>query len=103
MSIGHRITGVAMVLCIPLMIYLLDGAVSSPEGFASVSETVSGFPFKILLFLLLWALMHHLLAGIRYLLLDVAIGVEKPMFRQSAYAVLGGAPVLALIFLGVLS
>ena len=103
MSIGHRISGVAMVLGIPLLIYLLDQSVSSAEGFASVSETVAGWPFKILLFLALWALMHHVLAGIRYLLLDVDIGIDKPLFRQTALGVLVAAPVLALLLTGVLS
>lgn len=103
MSIGHRISGVAMVLGIPLLIYLLDQSVSSAEGFASVSEMVAGWPFKILLFLALWALMHHFLAGIRYLLLDVDIGIDKPLFRQTALGVLVAAPVLALLLTGVLS
>jgi succinate dehydrogenase / fumarate reductase cytochrome b subunit len=103
MSIGHRITGVVMVLAIPALIYLLDVSVSGPEGFAAVSEMVTGLPFKLVLFLALWALMHHFLAGIRYLLLDVDVGVESPMFRHTALAVLAAAPLLALLLTGVLS
>jgi len=103
MSIGHRISGVAMVCVIPYMISLLDESVAGPEGFASVSETVAGWPFKLFLFLLFWAFMHHFLAGIRYLLLDVDIGVDKPLYRQTAIGVLVAAPVLALAVTGVLS
>jgi succinate dehydrogenase / fumarate reductase cytochrome b subunit len=47
--------------------------------------------------------MHHFLAGIRYLLLDIDIGVDKPVYRQTAWAVLAGGPVLALLLLGALS
>ena len=47
--------------------------------------------------------MHHFLAGIRYLMLDIDIGIEKPVYRQTAWAVLVAAPVLALILLGALS
>jgi succinate dehydrogenase / fumarate reductase cytochrome b subunit len=101
-SIGHRISGLFLALAIPLMLYLLDASVSGPDGFASVTETVSGWPFTILLFLLLWALMHHFLAGIRYLLLDLDVGVEKPLFRQTALGVLVVAPVLALMLTGAL-
>ena len=103
MSIGHRISGVVMVLGIPALIYLLDKSTSSPEGFAAVRETVTGLPFKVLLFLALWALMHHFLAGIRYLLLDVDVGVDKPVYQQTAIAVLAAAPLLALLLTVVLS
>jgi succinate dehydrogenase / fumarate reductase cytochrome b subunit len=100
LSIGHRITGVFLALSIPAMIYLLDLSVSGPEGFARVREILSGWPFAVLLFLVLWALMHHLLAGIRYLLLDVHVGLGRPAFRQTAWAVLVAAPVLALLLTG---
>jgi len=103
MSIGHRVTGVIMVLAIPALIFLLDVSVSSPDGFAAISKMVSGLPFKIALFLAMWALAHHFLAGIRYLLLDVDVGVEKPLYRHTALAVLVAAPVLALLLTGVLS
>ena len=103
LSIGHRISGVAMVFAIPIFVYLLDESLSGPEGFAFVSQTVTGWPFRLFLFFCLWALAHHFLAGIRYLLLDVAVGVEKPMFRRTAFGVLISAPVLALLLTGVLT
>ena len=103
MSIGHRITGVVMVLGIPALIYLLDQSVSGPEGFAAAREMVTSLPFKVLLFLALWALMHHFLAGIRYLLLDVDVGIDKPLYGQTALGVMVAAPVLALLLTGVLS
>jgi succinate dehydrogenase / fumarate reductase, cytochrome b subunit len=103
MSIGHRITGVVMVLAIPALVYLLDRSVAGPEGFASVKVMVTSLPFQIVLFLALWALAHHFLAGIRYLLLDVDVGVDKPMYRHTALAVLVAAPGLALLLMGVLS
>ena len=102
-SIGHRIAGLLMVIATPGLIYLLDRSVSGPEGFASVATTVASLPFKVFLFLVLWALAHHFLAGIRFLLLDIGVGVEKPLFRQTALAVLIAAPVLAALLTGVLS
>jgi succinate dehydrogenase / fumarate reductase cytochrome b subunit len=103
MSIGHRISGVAMVATLPYFAYLLSLSVAGPAGFAAAVELVSGWAFKFFLFLFLWALMHHFLAGIRYLLLDIDIGVDKPVYRQTAWAVLAGGPVLALLLLGALS
>jgi succinate dehydrogenase / fumarate reductase cytochrome b subunit len=100
MSIIHRATGVLMVLAIPLIIYLLDLSLSGPEGFAQVKGIFAGVFVKMVLFLFLWGLMHHLLAGIRYLLIDIDVGVEKPLFRQTAWVVTLIAPVLALLLLG---
>ncbi|ODB92714.1 succinate dehydrogenase, cytochrome b556 subunit [Candidatus Thiodiazotropha endoloripes] len=100
MSIIHRATGVVMVLCIPLLIYLFDLSLSGADGFAAVKAILGVGLVKLILFLMLWALMHHLLAGIRYLLIDIDIGVEKPLFRQTALAVTVAAPVVALILLG---
>jgi succinate dehydrogenase / fumarate reductase cytochrome b subunit len=100
LSIGHRISGVLLALSIPLMIYLLDTSVSGPEGFERVRAVLSGWPFAVFLFLFLWALLHHLLAGLRYLLLDVHIGLSRPWFRRTAWVVLVAAPVLALLLTG---
>lgn len=102
MSIGHRISGVAMVATLPYFVYLLALSVSGPLGYQTTLHTLSSWPFQLFLFLFLWALMHHFLAGIRYLLLDIDVGVEKPLYRQTALAVLAGGPVLALILMGVL-
>jgi succinate dehydrogenase / fumarate reductase cytochrome b subunit len=103
MSIIHRMTGVVMVLSIPLLIYLLDLSLSSPQGFAEAVALFDHILVKLILFLFIWGLMHHLLAGIRYLLIDIDIGVEKPLFRQTAWAVIVAAPLLALILMGGLS
>ncbi len=103
MSIIHRATGVAMVLSIPLLVYLFDLSLSGPQGFADAGALFDNLLVKLILFLFLWGLMHHLLAGIRYLLIDIDIGVDKPLFRQTAWAVIVAAPVFALILMGGLS
>lgn len=103
MSIIHRATGVVMVLSIPLLIYLLDLSLAGPQGFADAGALFGNFLVKLILFGFIWGLMHHLLAGIRYLLIDIDVGVEKPLFRQTAWAVIVAAPVLALILMGGLS
>ncbi len=101
MSIGHRISGVAMILSIPYFVYLFGLSLSGPEGFAAAQASMQGIPVRLLLFLLAWGLMHHLLAGIRYLLLDVDVGVEKEPARASAWAVMIAAPVITAL-LGVM-
>jgi len=100
MSIVHRASGVVMVLAIPLLVWLLDLALSGPDGFAAAAALFDGAALAGALFLALWALVHHLLAGIRYLLIDIDVGVEKPMFRHTAWAVLVAAPLLAAVLTG---
>ena len=100
MSIVHRVTGVLMTLATPLLIYLLALSLRDADGFAAAAAFVAGVPGRLLLFLGMWALFHHLLAGVRYLLIDVDVGVDKPVFRQTAWGVLVAAPVIAALVAG---
>lgn len=97
MSIIHRITGVLMFLGVPFLIYLLDVSLSSEAGYADAISVVHSTIGILLLFGLLWGLMHHLLAGIRYLLIDIDLGVEKEQARRSALLVTVAGPVLGLV------
>jgi succinate dehydrogenase / fumarate reductase cytochrome b subunit len=102
MSILHRISGAVLFLTIPLAIYLLDLSLSGPRGFAAARDLVHGWFGMLATLLVVWSLLHHVLAGVRYLLIDVHIGVEKPLFRQTAWAATLAAPVLALLLTGAL-
>ena len=51
---------------------------------------------------LAWALLHHLLAGIRFLLLDLEIGIEREQARVSAWLVNIGAPLVVLLIVGAM-
>ena len=97
MSVGHRASGVLMILAIPFLAYMLDLSLSGPEGFAEVKTILDSLFIKLVLFVVLWAMLHHLLAGIRYLLLDFHLGVEKEIETKSAQAVMVAAPVLAVL------
>jgi succinate dehydrogenase / fumarate reductase cytochrome b subunit len=97
MSIGHRLSGVALVLAIPYAAHLLALSLAGAEGFARAATALTTGAAPLLLFVLFWGLLHHLLAGLRYLLLDLDLGVERPAARASAWAVLLAAPLLALL------
>ncbi len=102
MSVGHRAAGVLMVLAIPFTVYLLDLSLAGPDGFARATETLDRWPVQLALFLLTWAMVHHLLAGIRFLLIDFDIGVGKRAGRRSAVLVMLLAPLFALVLCGAL-
>jgi succinate dehydrogenase / fumarate reductase cytochrome b subunit len=97
MSIGHRASGVVLVLCIPLLASLFGESLRGPTGFADSAQLLSGGWTRLLLLVLTWALLHHLFAGIRHLLLDLDIGMDKPVARQSAWVVMIAAPVATLV------
>jgi succinate dehydrogenase / fumarate reductase, cytochrome b subunit len=101
LSIAHRISGVLLFLAIPLVLYLLQLSLQGPEGFARVQELFGHRTLRLLGAVLFWAYVHHLLAGIRFLLLDLDIGIELAPARKSAWVVNIAAGVAFLIALGV--
>lgn len=97
LSILHRLTGVLMVLLIPFSAFLLERSLSGEEGFTAIVQWLHTTPARLVLFLLSWTLLHHLLAGLRYLLIDLECGVTRPAYRYTAWVVLWLAPLLALL------
>ncbi len=103
MSILHRLTGVLLFFFIPFVLFFLQLVLTDAASYQQ-AVALMGNPLVILVcFGLFWSLLHHLLAGIRYLLMDVHIGVQDPRFRYTAWLVNLLAPLLALLVtLGVL-
>ena len=101
-SILHRVSGAGMFICFPVLLWLFSASLSSPESFATFKSIAGMLPVKVVLAGLLWAFIHHFCAGIRFLLLDLHIGIEKEEARKSAVAVLAVSIPLTLILWGVL-
>lgn len=98
-SILHRISGALLFLSLPIiLIPLFAASVASPESFAALGSGAGGFILKLILLVLLWGFMHHLCAGIRYLVLDLHIGIDKVSAQKSAAVVLGVSLALTLVF-----
>lgn len=96
-SILHRISGVMMVLTIPVAAILFHQALSGPEGFALVAGILDVWLVKLVLAVLAWSLLHHLFAGIRYLLLDLGLGLDRSAARRSAMIALAAAIAVLVI------
>lgn len=101
-SIAHRLSGLLLFLCLPLGLALLARALADEAGFHQVAALIHGPWGRLGGFLLLWALLHHLLAGVRCLFLDLDLGVGAPHYRRTAWLVLAGAPLAALALTGLL-
>lgn len=96
-SILHRVSGAGLFLFIPFVLFLLQTSLASPEGFAAVRQVMGGGFAKLILLGLLWALLHHFFAGLRYLAMDLHFCLDLPQARRASRAVL--ALSLTLTFL----
>lgn len=88
-SILHRITGVVMFLfLIPAVLFVLQGTLDAETGFNKWKSIFSEPVVKLIVLGFVWSYLHHLFAGIRYLLLDIHVGVALEPARTSARLVL---------------
>ncbi len=97
LSILHRVSGAAMFLLLPFLLWLFQNSLASPETFAGVKAVVGHPLAKIVLLGLIWFYMHHFCAGIRYLLLDLHKGIELEAARLSSKIVFAVSIALNLI------
>jgi succinate dehydrogenase / fumarate reductase cytochrome b subunit len=97
-SILHRVSGVLLfVVGIPFILYLFQNSLTSEVSFEVYRRAVSSWLGKLVLLALIWAFIHHFLAGIRFLLLDVHVGIEREPSAMTARVVLGISVVLTLV------
>ena len=101
-SIFHRISGVLMILALPGLVYLLNLSLSNQAGFSQVADLLASPVLKLLAVLLGWALTHHILAGIRFMLLDFDLGIERAVARKTAWLVHVSALLLTAVLAGLI-
>jgi succinate dehydrogenase / fumarate reductase cytochrome b subunit len=102
-SILHRVSGILMFVLLPFIVWMFDTSVSSEvsyDGFASAFVAgigvVPGFFFKLVALALIWAYLHHAVAGIRHLWMDATHSVTKEFGRSSAVATFAISIVLTI-------
>lgn len=97
-SILHRATGVLIFLLIPLLLWMLDTSLASPTGFDNILDAIAdNLLIKFILWALLSALLYHLVAGIRHILMDMGIGESLQSGQRSATIVAMVGIVLAFL------
>lgn len=98
-SILHRISGAGLFLMLPLLIWLLQLSLGSSQQNVDLFNAVTGnWLVKLILLGLIWAFLHHFCMGIRILLIDIHVGVEKQQAHSSAVAVMAISLALTAIF-----
>jgi len=97
-SILHRISGALLfAVGIPALLWAVQRSLASPETFARWQATMAHPLAKLVVLGLAWAYLHHLLAGVRHLMLDLHVGVDLPSARRSAAVVFVLSLLLTLI------
>ena len=86
-SIFHRVSGILLFLGLIGFLYLLDLSLASESGYAQAGDLLRHPVMKLLVIASIWALLHHMCAGIRHLFLDIDVGVSLHAARRSAFAV----------------
>jgi succinate dehydrogenase / fumarate reductase, cytochrome b subunit len=108
-SILHRASGLLMFVLLPFVIWLFDTSVSSQPSYeqfrAAFTRGVWIFPgwfLKLVCLALIWAYLHHFIAGVRHLWMDATHAVTKEFGRSSALVTLGLSILLTLVLMGKL-
>jgi succinate dehydrogenase / fumarate reductase cytochrome b subunit len=100
MSIAHRISGAALYVGVLLLAWFLIAASADATTFAVFSDFIGSFIGQIVLFLVAWALFHHLVGGIRHIVWDAGYGLDAPLRDQLAWATLiGGFALTVLVWI----
>ncbi|WP_094090021.1 succinate dehydrogenase, cytochrome b556 subunit [Legionella clemsonensis] len=96
-SILHRISGVVLFLLMPAMLYFLALSLQSENSFIELQQKLAHPFHKLVLWAFGAALVYHLLAGIRHLLMDLGYGEQLKSGRRSAIIVIVLSIILTLL------
>lgn len=99
-SILHRISGAVMFLLMPFIIWMFDTSVSSEVSFGeftSVFTGSAGWFFKLIALGLIWAYLHHFIAGVRHLIMDATHSVTKEQGHSTAIVTLALSTGLTVV------
>jgi succinate dehydrogenase / fumarate reductase cytochrome b subunit len=97
MSIAHRITGTALYFGIVLLAWWLIAAASGPNAYADFEAFAGSIIGRVILFGYTWALMHHLLGGIRHLIWDTLHGLGATDREMLTLATIIGSIALTVL------
>ena len=87
-SILHRVSGFALFLALPLLLWMLQYSLRSIETYTELMDILAGPLAKLTMLGLMWAFFHHFCAGLRYLAIDMHWISNLAMARNSSRAVM---------------
>ena len=103
-SILHRVSGAVMFLLMPFIIWMFDTSISSELSFARFTSVfnigvgfIPGWFVKLVALAIIWAFLHHFIAGLRHLWMDARHTVSKEFGKSSAVATLTLSVALTVV------
>jgi succinate dehydrogenase / fumarate reductase cytochrome b subunit len=103
-SILHRASGLLMFVLLPFIVWLFDTSISSEISYESFTSAflagigvVPAWAVKLVVLALIWAYLHHLIAGVRHVWMDATHSVSKAQGRQSAVVTLALSVLLTMV------
>ncbi|MGE0801529.1 MAG: succinate dehydrogenase, cytochrome b556 subunit [Lautropia sp.] len=96
-SFLHRVSGVLLVLALPVLAEVFGRSLAGPTGFDEAVRLLDGWWARLAAIVLAWALAHHLLAGVRHLAMDAGVGWRLRHARASAGIAIGGGLAAAAL------
>lgn len=97
MSIAHRVTGSALYFGTALLAWWLIAIASGPNAYANFQIAAGSWLGRLILFGYTWALLHHMLGGIRHLIWDMIVGLDRESREWMAWATLIGSVTLTVL------
>jgi succinate dehydrogenase / fumarate reductase cytochrome b subunit len=97
MSIAHRITGASLTIGFALLSWWLLATSMGPDAYSVVQGFFGSFMGRALLFAFTWALIHHMLGGIRHLIWDTGTGLDIPTVERFALGTIVGSVALTVL------
>ncbi|MES2601903.1 MAG: succinate dehydrogenase, cytochrome b556 subunit [Pseudomonadota bacterium] len=97
MSIVHRVTGIALYVGTLLMAWWLIATASGPGAYANIQGFTSSWIGRVVVFGYTWALLHHMLGGIRHFIWDLGYGFGPSEREWLTRAALIGSVTLTIV------
>jgi succinate dehydrogenase / fumarate reductase cytochrome b subunit len=97
LSIVHRATGIALYFGTLLLVWWLIAAASGPGAYANVQAFTNSIIGRLIAFGYTWALMHHMLSGVRHLVWDLGYGFKSTEREWLTWAALIGGIALTVL------
>ena len=101
MSICHRITGVGLALTAVLIVWWFMAAATGREYFDFVDWLLTSWVGTLVMVVSLAALWYHFFTGVRHLVWDAGVGLEKSLIRPTGIAVLVAAAAMTILTLAI--
>jgi succinate dehydrogenase / fumarate reductase cytochrome b subunit len=94
---AHRFSGLLLFLLTPIILYFLDQSLLSEGTFAYLKDLSSGWFVKLIILAMAWGYLQHFCSGIRHLVMDLHIGLDKESASKSGAGILAVTSALTIL------